>query len=104
MNWNLLLLGFCLAHVAPLFAAAPAPTDVSAPAPQVKYRSAFEGYRTFREEPLADWRSVNDEVAQAGGHIGIMRGAADSAAPPKPVSGRPPSKSAPEAPAGSPRH
>lgn len=56
-------------------AAKPHPADPAAPAPAVKYESAFTGYRGFREEPLAPWRGVNDEVARAGGHIGIVGGA-----------------------------
>jgi len=51
------------------------PADPAAPAPVVKYESTFTGYRGFREEPLAPWRSVNDEVARAGGHVGILGGA-----------------------------
>ncbi len=50
------------------------PTDPEAPAPVFHYESVFSGYRGFREEPLAPWRDVNDEVARVGGHIGIMRG------------------------------
>ena len=53
-------------------AARPHPAD---PVPAVKYESAFSGYRGFREEPFAPWRDVNDEVARAGGHIGIVGGA-----------------------------
>lgn len=56
-------------------AARPHPADPAAPAPAVKYESAFAGYRGFREEPLAPWRAVNDEAARAGGHIGIVGGA-----------------------------
>jgi hypothetical protein len=40
--------------------------------------SAFAGYRSFRDEPLADWRAVNDEVRGLGGHAGHIR---DGAAP-----------------------
>lgn len=56
-------------------AAKPHPADPAAPAPAVKYESAFSGYRGYREEPLAPWRGVNDEVARVGGHIGIVGGA-----------------------------
>ena len=56
-------------------AAQPQPTDPGASAPAVRYESAFAGYRGFREEPLAPWRSVNDDVARTGGHVGILRGA-----------------------------
>ncbi len=38
------------------------------------YRSAFEGYRPFNAaEPLKDWRKANDEVRDAGGHVGLMK-------------------------------
>ncbi len=80
-------------------AAKPHPADPAAPVPAVKYESAFSGYRGFREEPLAPWRDVNDEVARAGGHIGIVGGAGRST----PASGSPaakpsapPAKSAPD--------
>ena len=65
-------------------AARPHPADPAAPVPTVKYDSAFSGYRGFREEPLAPWRAVNDEVARVGGHIGIVGGAGQPAAKPKP--------------------
>jgi len=63
-------------------AAKPHPADPAAPAPAVKYESAFTGYRGFREEPLASWRGVNDEAARAGGHIGIVGGAHGAPKPP----------------------
>ena len=59
----------------------PHPADLAAPAPAVKYESAFAGYRGFREEPLAPWRGVNDEVARAGGHVGIVGGAHGASKP-----------------------
>ena len=65
-------------------AARPHPADPAAPVPTVKYDSAFSGYRGFREEPLAPWRAVNDEVARVGGHIGIVGGAGHGATKPAP--------------------
>jgi hypothetical protein len=68
-----------LAAVAPFATAQqrppPEPANPTAPVLTFKYESAFSGYRGFREEPLAPWRDVNDEVARAGGHIGIVGGA-----------------------------
>lgn len=69
-----------LAALAPLACAQPPapkphPADPVAPTPAARFESAFTGYRGFREEPLASWRDVNDEVARAGGHIGIVGGA-----------------------------
>jgi hypothetical protein len=65
-------------------AARPDPADprLSVPAPTTE--SAFAGYRSFRDEPLADWRAVNDEVRGLGGHGGHIRDAApaDRATPP----------------------
>lgn len=67
-----------LAAVAPFAAAQqsrPEPTDSATPVPAFRYDSGFAGYRGFRDEPLAPWREVNDDVARIGGHIGIVRGA-----------------------------
>lgn len=49
------------------------PPDTRAEAPGVSYRSAFEDYRPFRDQELAPWREVNDEVARVGGHLGILK-------------------------------
>lgn len=107
MNRRPLLLLSCigLAQAAPLLAAAPAPAAPSAPVPAVTYRSAFESYRSHRDEPGKDWRALNDEVGRVGGHVGIFRstghgshGAAAPAAPPAAVS-QPPVRGAPRAPA-----
>jgi len=79
-------------------ATTPNPADVNARAPAIKYESAFAGYAPYREEKLAPWRDVNDEVARAGGHIGMFRGAGNAGhgnATPGPV------KPAPDQPAGS---
>jgi len=51
-------------------------TDAGARVPSLKYDSAFSGYQPFREHKPAPWREVNDEVHKAGGHIGIVGGAA----------------------------
>jgi len=59
----------------------PRAADPAAPAPAVKHESAFSGYRSYRDEPLAPWREVNDEVTRAGGHIGILRGAGSVGGP-----------------------
>ncbi len=41
--------------------------------PPVHYRSAFEDYRPYREQKIAPWREVNDEVARVGGHSGVLK-------------------------------
>lgn len=39
------------------------------------YRSPFAGYRPFTaEEPVKDWKQANDEVRDAGGHVGLLKG------------------------------
>jgi hypothetical protein len=53
----------------------PNPADPAAKVPPVNYESAFAGYSPFREEKLAPWREVNDEVGKARGHAGIFGGA-----------------------------
>ena len=37
---------------------------------------AFEGYRPYNpQEPTKGWRVANDEVREAGGHVGMAKGA-----------------------------
>ena len=43
----------------------PSALDPRAKAAPVEFRSAFEGYRRFAEQDLADWRRANDEVRAA---------------------------------------
>lgn len=67
---------FWLPHAAAQQSAPQGPADpgVAVIAPQ--YLSAFDGYKPLRDEKLRPWREVNDEVARAGGHIGIFGGGA----------------------------
>ena len=58
-------------------ARSPNPADPSVTVPAPRYESAFSDYVRQRDEKIAPWRGVNDEVARAGGHIGILRGAAE---------------------------
>ena len=92
------------------------PTDPAAPAPSVSYGSAFADYQPFREEAIADWRSLNDEVGRIGGHKGVMGGAGGHAGhggaaksetakpatgvPTTTESGQTPVRAAPKAPGG----
>lgn len=47
-----------------------------APASAAGYRSPFLDYRAFvADEPPKDWRRANDEVREAGGHVGLMKAA-----------------------------
>ena len=111
MNWKhaMYLLGVYLTPASALYAATPSATDAAAASPTVSYRSAFEGYRPFKEEAVTDWRALNDEVGRVGGHVGIMGGAGghgahgSGAAKPAAVTtdgGQPPVRGAPKAPAG----
>ena len=112
MKRTLFLVIACLGQAVPGLAAEAQPADPAAPVPAAPYRSAFEGYRPFKEEQIVDWRTLNAEVGAAGGHIGIMGGAgghaghgANAAKPPagKPVTtegGQTPVRGAPKAPEG----
>jgi hypothetical protein len=45
------------------------------------YRSVLDGYGRYRaDEPLRDWREVNDEVGRLGGHGGHLQGGAQPGA------------------------
>lgn len=72
-NFVRCLLFIPAAYATPLLAAAPGPIDSGAAVPPVAYESAFSGYRAYADEPLADWRTINDEVARIGGHAGVLR-------------------------------
>lgn len=37
---------------------------------QPAYRSAFAGYRNFKDEPVGSWREANDAMGRLGGHMG----------------------------------
>ena len=45
--------------------------DSAAPVPAAKYD---KGYVPYREEKLAFWRELNDEVGAVKGHVGIFGG------------------------------
>ena len=63
------------------------PRDAQAKVPPVTYRSAFEGYRAFADQELADWRRANEEVGAAGGHAGHKPGQGPGQATSKPQPG-----------------
>ena len=64
------------------------PADPSFAVPAPSYDSAFSGYARQRDEKIAPWREVNDDVGRVGGHIGILRGAAPSKPAPAAPQGR----------------
>ena len=78
--------------------------DVPGPAaPSPARASAFEGYRPYRDEALAPWREVNDEVGRVGGHSGVVRADRQAVPPsPLPVPSPPSGPAQPPAPAQSP--
>jgi hypothetical protein len=51
----------------------PKPDVPAATAPPAARSSAYGGYRPYRDEALAPWREVNDEVGRVGGHSGVVR-------------------------------
>lgn len=88
--------------------------DPRARVPATQYESAFKSYVPYREQELRTWRELNDDVARAGGHVGIFGGAGHAAhskpgaskpAPGQPASQaqdaptQPPVRGAPKAPA-----
>lgn len=73
---------WCLAAVHA--ASQPQPADPGARVLRTEYRSAFARYRAFRDERLANWKSLNEDVERAGGHLGIMR-ATPAPIPPAPA-------------------
>lgn len=64
-------------------------TTVQAPAPALRYESAFAGYKAYEELAPADWRAGNDAVGQASqkedGHAAAAAGVSTPAA----TSGKP---------------
>jgi hypothetical protein len=89
----------CTAALAVLVGAAPAlapAQGTAAPAPpQPVYRSAFDGYRPFADEPVRAWRETNDTVGRIGGWKAYAREAQSGDA----RASAPASPSAPAAPA-----
>lgn len=67
-------------------------TDARANVPAAKYDSAFTGYRPYREQALAPWRALNDDVHQAGGHIGIFGNAPGNRTTPAPTTSTQPTE------------
>jgi hypothetical protein len=90
----------------------PNATDAAVAVPPLRYDSAFFGYIPYRKQDPRTWAEVNDEVAQAGGHMKMFGGAyaghgaatkpaADAAQGAKsPTGGQSQTHAAPPAPAG----
>lgn len=45
----------------------PDPLDARAPVAPLQYRSAFDGYRRFADEPVRSWGEANETVGRIGG-------------------------------------
>lgn len=41
-------------------------------APDTVYQSIFADYRPIQDEPILEWRSINDEMGRLRGHIGHL--------------------------------
>lgn len=73
-------MAFCIATLTSFASSAqqnavsPQPADSGAAVTVLTYESAFIGYVPYRDEKLAPWRDVNDEVARVGGQAGILGG------------------------------
>jgi hypothetical protein len=64
------------------------PRPVPAAAPRA-YASPFADYRPFDpKEPAKPWRAANEEVREAGGHVGVMK-TIEAAKPAPPVDSKP---------------
>ena len=79
---------------APVALAQPTSTPAASAAPAtaegtgLAYRSAFDGYRGFTDQPVGSWRQANDDAGRSGGghgsamatgHGGMQMGPAASA-------------------------
>lgn len=69
---TLVLAAGAAAQTVPSESAAPSAQVKSAPASamrgaQVTYRSAFDGYRRYADQPVESWNKANDTVRQIGG-------------------------------------
>lgn len=78
-SWSCTAAAAVLIAVPALAAAQGAATPA---APQSVYRSAFEGYRAFTDEPVRPWRETNDTVGRIGGWKAYAREFQASDAPP----------------------
>jgi hypothetical protein len=77
-------------QAAPSQPAAPGVKAASAEAATGRsYRSAFEGYRPYAEEPVLPWAKSNEVVGQVGGWKAYAREAAGETAPSGPAAAAP---------------
>jgi hypothetical protein len=69
-----------LAFVSAALATA-APAQTEKPATASNYRSVFDGYQRYRDEPLLPWRQANDTVGRIGGWQAYAREAQGASTP-----------------------
>ncbi|MBX9715133.1 MAG: hypothetical protein K2X42_00930 [Burkholderiaceae bacterium] len=86
----------------PAASAVPSSPAASAATRAASYRSAFEGYKAFNEQPVVSWRESNTVVGRIGGWQAYARegqggATAGSGAPPAPSAGK---SEMPDMPAG----
>jgi len=63
--------------------AAADPAEATVVVPRLAYRSAFRQHRPWADQPVGDWRALNDEVTRIGGWRSYLR----EAQLPEPVPG-----------------
>ena len=73
--------------VAPLASpsASAAPTSVSALPNATAASSAFDGYKPYTDEPVGNWKAVNDTVGKIGGWREYAKQSQPSGTPPAPA-------------------
>ena len=64
---TLLIANTAVACAQPASPVSAAPPSSVASASGMGYRSAFEGYRSFKDQPVQSWREANDLVGHIGG-------------------------------------
>ena len=77
-------LGYLALLAWPLASAAQTQAAPTLALPPITFKSAFEGYQPFTDDPAGRWREANDTTARIGGWRAYAKEAA-GAAPEKPV-------------------
>jgi len=89
MRKSSLVVAFLAAGCATQEERRPSAVEHTASVRPVEFRSAFEGYRSFADQELQDWRKANEEVGAAGGHAGNRPGQGPGQRTSKPEPGKP---------------
>jgi hypothetical protein len=64
-------------------------------APPIPYPSAFEGYKSYTDEPIGNWKAANESVARIGGWREYARQAQGLDSKPENMPAAQPSQAAP---------